>query len=100
MNILLLVGIKLDAEVLRAKELQMGYDSERMIQAPPRSSTAAQKYAEVQTKLEKTARDIKDNAQKQHEEEKDSKRGKTTWRAIPAVFSLTATRFLDRLGSL
>ncbi|MCI6207021.1 MAG: YihY/virulence factor BrkB family protein [Corynebacterium glucuronolyticum] len=35
LNILLLVGIKLDAEVLRAKELQMGYDSERMIQAPP-----------------------------------------------------------------
>lgn len=70
MNILLLVGIKLDAEVLRAKELQMGYDSERMIQAPPRSSTAAQKYAEVQTKLERSAREIKDSAKKQHEDEK------------------------------
>lgn len=62
MNILLLIGIKLDAEVLRAKELQMGYDSERFIQAPPRSSTAAQKYAEVQTKLEESARVIKHRA--------------------------------------
>lgn len=44
-NIGLVVGVKLDAEVLRAKELQRGMPSERYIQAPPRSDVAAQAQA-------------------------------------------------------
>lgn len=59
MNIVLIVGVKLDAEILRVKELQQGYDSERTIQAPPRSSKAALKYAATQQSLEEAARDLK-----------------------------------------
>ncbi|WJY97157.1 YihY/virulence factor BrkB family protein [Corynebacterium fournieri] len=41
MNVVLLMGVKIDAEMLRAKELQAGMDSRRCIQAPPRSSDGA-----------------------------------------------------------
>ena len=41
MNVVLLMGVKIDAEVLRAKELQAGFDSRRCIQAPPRSNSGA-----------------------------------------------------------
>ena len=41
MNVVLLMGVKIDAEMLRAKELQAGMDSRRCIQAPPRSSMGA-----------------------------------------------------------
>lgn len=40
-NVVLLMGVKIDAEILRAKELQAGMDSRRCIQAPPRSSMGA-----------------------------------------------------------
>ena len=41
MNIVLLEGVKIDAEVLRSKELQAGMDASRNIQAPPRSNRGA-----------------------------------------------------------
>lgn len=40
-NTLLLFGMKIDAEVTRARELQAGMASEMVIQVPPRSSKAA-----------------------------------------------------------
>ena len=61
-NVMLVVGVKIDAEVLRAKELQVGMDSERDIQAPPRSSAAAQQYANIEQGLEAAGRSIKDAA--------------------------------------
>ncbi|WIM68464.1 YihY/virulence factor BrkB family protein [Corynebacterium breve] len=64
MNVILVLGVKLDAEILRAKELQLGYDSEHTIQAPPRSSKAALHYANTQQRLEQAAQDIKLNAKK------------------------------------
>ncbi|WP_257158848.1 YihY/virulence factor BrkB family protein [Corynebacterium cystitidis] len=62
MNIVLILGVKIDAEILRVKELQQGYASERTIQAPPRSSKAALKYATTQQNLEAAAREIKKDA--------------------------------------
>ncbi|MDK6839889.1 hypothetical protein QP263_14910, partial [Enterococcus faecalis] len=59
MNIILVVGVKLDAEVLRAKELQVGYNSERHIQAPSRATVAARKYVHNQSTLEQQARELK-----------------------------------------
>lgn len=41
MNIVLLEGVKIDAEVLRAKEIQAGIDSSRVIHAAPRSNAGA-----------------------------------------------------------
>jgi len=40
-NSLLLCGLKIDAEVTRARELQAGMHSEELIQVPPRSSVGA-----------------------------------------------------------
>lgn len=59
MNIVLLEGVKIDAEVLRAKELQVGYDSERTIQARPRSSEGAKWRLKVQRWIAKTEREVK-----------------------------------------
>ncbi|MHA2788506.1 YihY/virulence factor BrkB family protein [Corynebacterium sp. S7] len=68
MNIALIVGVKIDAEILRAKELQVGYDSEKTIQAPPRSSTASVQYAKTQQRLEATAASIKERHAAKHAE--------------------------------
>ncbi|MHC2546533.1 YihY/virulence factor BrkB family protein [Corynebacterium hesseae] len=62
MNTVLIVGIKIDAEVLRAKELQLGLHSERFIQAPPRADNSSQAQARAQESLEQRAREISDNA--------------------------------------
>ena len=64
MNIILVVGVKLDAEVLRAKELQVGYNSERHIQAPSRATVAARKYVHNQSTLEQQARELKRTSSK------------------------------------
>ncbi|MDU3174809.1 MAG: YihY/virulence factor BrkB family protein, partial [Corynebacterium striatum] len=52
MNTVLILGLKLDAEVLRAKELQIGLGSQHYIQAAPRSDVAAQAQAKIQQDLE------------------------------------------------
>lgn len=64
MNTVLIVGIKIDAEVLRAKELQLGMHSERFIQAPPRADSSSQAQARAQESLEQRAREISDNARR------------------------------------
>ncbi len=68
MNIILLLGVKLDAEILRAKELQAGYDSEVLIQAPPRSQDAVLFQRKVRLWLHRLAEDVKEEAAlKRHE---------------------------------
>ena len=68
MNIVLLLGVKLDAEILRAKELQAGYDSEILIQAPPRSQDAVLFQRKVRLWLHRLAEDVKEEAaSKRHE---------------------------------
>lgn len=59
MNIVLLEGVKIDAEILRAKEMQVGYDSERMIQARPRSNDGAKWRLQLQRWLARTEREVK-----------------------------------------
>ena len=68
MNTALIVGIKIDAEVLRAKELQLGMHSERFIQAPPRSDASSRAQARAQKRLEYKAREISDNARQKQPE--------------------------------
>ncbi|MDY3127314.1 MAG: YihY/virulence factor BrkB family protein [Corynebacterium sp.] len=58
-NIGLVLGVKIDAEVVRAKELQAGLRSQRFIQAPPRSDQAARKQADQQDSLEKRANQLR-----------------------------------------
>lgn len=68
MNIVLLLGVKLDAEILRAKELQAGYDSEVLIQAPPRSQDAVLFQRKVRLCLHRLAEDVREEAaSKRHE---------------------------------
>lgn len=58
MNIVLLLGLKVDAEVLRAKELQLGLDSERTIQARPRATKAVKQRLQLQRWAHRSAREI------------------------------------------
>ena len=58
MNIVLLEGVKIDAEVLRAKELQVGLDTARVIQAPPRSNAAAKWRMKTQAWADKSVAEI------------------------------------------
>ena len=61
-NTMLILGIKIDAEVLRAKELQLGRHAARHIQAPPRSDAAAKAQARAQHDLEERAERICEQA--------------------------------------
>lgn len=61
MNIVLLEGVKIDAEVLRAKELQVGLDSAHVIQAPPRSNAGAAWRMQTRRWMDRTAREIREN---------------------------------------
>ena len=75
MNTVLIIGIKIDAEVLRAKELQLGMHSQRFIQAPPRSDSSSTAQARAQKRLEYRAIEIYENAEhkehKEHEEHQE-----------------------------
>lgn len=61
MNVVLLEGMKIDAEVLRAKELQAGIDSRRCIQAPPRSSNGAAWRLQTRRWTDRAAQEILDS---------------------------------------
>ena len=63
MNTVLIIGIKIDAEVLRAKELQLGMHSQRFIQAPPRSDSSSTAQARAQKRLEYRAIEIYERAE-------------------------------------
>lgn len=63
MNIVLLLGVKLDAEILRAKELQVGWDSETMVQAAPRAQDAILFQRKIRRYLHRLAEDVKQEAE-------------------------------------
>ncbi len=58
MNIVLLEGVKIDAEVLRAKELQVGMDSASLIQAPARSNEAVKFRLQLEAWAQRSVREI------------------------------------------
>lgn len=62
MNIVLLEGVKIDAEILRAKELQVGLDSARVIQAPPRSNSGAGWRAQTRRWTDRTVAEIREGS--------------------------------------
>ena len=73
MNIVLLLGVKLDAEILRAKELQVGWNAEEMVQAAPRSQDAVLFRYKIVGFLHRLARDVYEDAQSKREmEEQES----------------------------
>lgn len=55
-NTLLLMGLKLDAEITRARELQAGLDSSEVIQAPPTSDESVDGFNRLQDSLRQDAR--------------------------------------------
>lgn len=59
MNIVLLEGVKIDAEVLRAKELQVGLDSAEVIQAPPRSNAGVKWRLKMRSWADKSVEEIR-----------------------------------------
>lgn len=59
MNVVLLEGVKIDAEVLRVKQLQAGYDAETIIQVPPRSTKAVDFRLKVQRWIDRSASVLK-----------------------------------------
>ena len=70
-NTMLILGIKIDAEVLRAKELQLGLHAARHIQAPPRSDAAAKSQARAQHDLEERSECIYKQAVRRAENDAD-----------------------------
>lgn len=60
--------MKLDAEILRAKELQAGYDSEMLIQSPPRSHDGVLWQYKVHRWLNRLAQDVKEESALKHHE--------------------------------
>lgn len=71
MNTVLIVGIKVDAEILRAKELQLGLHSEQHIQATPRDDTAARAQLAAQEDLWARSEGIRDAAEADSPETSD-----------------------------
>ncbi|GGG75382.1 YihY/virulence factor BrkB family protein [Corynebacterium pelargi] len=58
-NTILLLGLKLDAEITRVRELEAGLDSESLILAPPRSSQGAEGNNEIDARLREQAANFK-----------------------------------------
>lgn len=54
-NLCLLIGVKIDAEVLRVKEIQAGYGSEEFIHAAPKSDAAVRARLRQLRSLRKSA---------------------------------------------
>lgn len=59
-NIVLLIGVEIDAEVERARELQSGIEAEDSIQLPPRDTAKVHKQKEKRDELIEEGRDIRE----------------------------------------
>lgn len=59
MNIVVIMGAELDAELERVRELQAGIPAEEVIQLPPRDTAAALKAAEKHEQLVDDGRDLR-----------------------------------------
>lgn len=62
MNTFLVLGVKFDAEITRARELQRGLASEEMIHIPPRATHSALAQAQSLSQLVERGRDIRARA--------------------------------------
>ena len=69
MNVVLLEGVKIDAEVLRVKQLQVGYDAKTIIQVPPRSTKAVDFRLKVQHWIDRSASALKEQGEDDDVEE-------------------------------
>lgn len=72
MNVVLLEGVKIDAEVLRVKQLQAGYDAEHIIQVPPRSTKAVDFRLKVQRWIDRSASTLKAQGEEDDVEEEQT----------------------------
>nr|WP_304503509.1 YihY/virulence factor BrkB family protein [Corynebacterium lemuris] len=70
-NIVLLLGVEIDAEVERARELQANIAAEENIQLPPRDTAKVEKQQEVQERLEADGRELRAT----HNEDSDAAEG-------------------------
>lgn len=61
-NSLLLLGVKLDAEIARTRELQAGMNSEHIIQVPPRSSAAVEGFSQLHGRIEEQAAQLRNES--------------------------------------
>lgn len=68
MNIVMLLGVKLDAEILRAKELQAGWDSHDLIKASPRAQEAVLFQRKVSVFLRRLADEVRVEGEEQRKE--------------------------------
>lgn len=59
-NIVLLVGVKIDAETERARELQSGIHAERDIQLPPRATARVERLRRIRDGLEAEGRQLRE----------------------------------------
>ncbi|MGD7003460.1 YihY/virulence factor BrkB family protein [Corynebacterium halotolerans] len=71
-NMMLLVGLEVDAEVERARELQGGFEAEDNIQLPPRDTKKVEKQKDTQDQLEEEGREIRENADDSDDTDADS----------------------------
>lgn len=63
-NIMLLIGLEVDVEVERARELQGGIVAEENIQLPPRDISKVKKARDTQAQLEDEGQALRENAEK------------------------------------
>lgn len=81
-NVMILFGFKLDAEIERVRQLRAGLPAEKYIQLPPRDTTGAVAEAETHRKLRDGAHQIRENAPAWEPEDKDT----DAWRAVSSTF--------------
>lgn len=62
-NTILLLGLKLDAEITRIRELQAGLHAEALILAPPRSSNGAEGNNQIDARLREQAANVRNSTQ-------------------------------------
>ena len=59
-NMMLVLGMKVDAEVERARQLKEGLESEREIQLPPRATRQVENHEAMREKMESRGRDLRE----------------------------------------
>lgn len=59
-NMMLVLGMKVDAEVERARQLKEGLESEREIQLPPRATRQVERHEAMREKMESRGRDLRE----------------------------------------
>ncbi|GAB3697254.1 YihY/virulence factor BrkB family protein [Corynebacterium nasicanis] len=62
-NIMLVLGMKVDAEVERVRQLKEGRDAEREIDLPPRSTRQVERTEAMRERLEERGRDLRERYQ-------------------------------------